>query len=93
MIRGDYFFTNVFVTVPSSVVTRTKYMPLARPETLMRACTGVSNNWKGSSAHNAVIVNQGIWHDSNWQAIGVGMYKGYACVWFGNEKDPVEFRK
>jgi uncharacterized protein YkwD len=51
------------------------------------------NSWKGSSAHNAVIVNQGIWYDNNWQAIGVGMYKGYACVWFGMEKDPVEFRK
>ena len=36
VIRGDYFFTNVFVTEPFSVVTRTKYMPSARPETLMR---------------------------------------------------------
>ena len=36
VIRGDYFFTNVFVTAPFSVVTRTKYMPSARPETLMR---------------------------------------------------------
>jgi len=33
---NNYFLTNVFVTSPSSVVTRTKYMPLARPETLMR---------------------------------------------------------
>ncbi len=31
-----YRLTNVFVTIPASVVTRTKYMPLARPETLMR---------------------------------------------------------
>ena len=29
--RKSYFLMNVFVTVPSSVVTRTKYMPLARP--------------------------------------------------------------
>ena len=29
--RKAYFLMNVFVTVPSSVVTRTKYMPLARP--------------------------------------------------------------
>ena len=37
--EGDtiyYFFTNLFVTTPSPVVTRTKYMPLARPETLIR---------------------------------------------------------
>ena len=27
----NYLFTKLFVTVPSSVVTRTKYMPLARP--------------------------------------------------------------
>ena len=34
----NYRFTNCFVTVPSSVVTRTKYMPSARPETSMRVC-------------------------------------------------------
>ena len=33
---GDYRFTNVLVTEPASVLTRTKYMPSARPETLMR---------------------------------------------------------
>ena len=32
----DYFLMKVFVATPSSVVTRTKYMPLARPLTLMR---------------------------------------------------------
>ena len=31
-----YCLMNVFVTTPSSVFTRTKYMPLARPLTLMR---------------------------------------------------------
>lgn len=44
------------------------------------------NGWKGSSGHNAVIINQGIWSDK-WNAIGIGMYKGYAMVWFGNETD------
>ena len=39
-IRGDYFFTNVFVTAPSSVVTRTKYMPAARSDTLTLVCMG-----------------------------------------------------
>ena len=33
--RKSYFLMKVFVTVPSSVVTRTKYMPLARPLTLI----------------------------------------------------------
>ena len=32
---GGYFLTNGFVTTPLSVVTRTKYMPAARPETLI----------------------------------------------------------
>jgi hypothetical protein len=54
---------------------------------------GALNGWKTSSAHNAVIINEGKWGAAHWQAIGVGMYKGYACVWFGRETDPVEFRK
>lgn len=43
-------------------------------------------SWKKSSAHNAVIINQGIW-DDKWNAIGIGLYKGFAVVWFGNEID------
>ena len=35
-----YLFTNGFVTAPLSVVTRTKYMPAARPETLIWVDTG-----------------------------------------------------
>jgi len=45
------------------------------------------NGWKNSSGHNAVIINSGIWSDE-WKAIGIGMYGGYAMVWFGNETDP-----
>jgi uncharacterized protein YkwD len=44
-------------------------------------------SWKGSPGHNAVILNEGIWSDSNWKAIGVGIYKGYAVIWFGEEPD------
>ena len=36
LYNNIYRFTNVFVTIPASVVTRTKYMPLERLETLMR---------------------------------------------------------
>ena len=50
---------------------------------------GSLNGWKGSPGHNAVIINQGKWHDNNWQAIGIGIYQGYACVWFGEERDNV----
>ena len=44
--------------------------------------------WKNSPAHNQVILNQGIWQDRQWNALGVGIYKGYAALWFGQETDP-----
>ncbi|CAF0947352.1 unnamed protein product [Rotaria sordida] len=45
------------------------------------------NAWKASSGHNDVIVQQGIWKDFPMKALGVGIYKGYACAWFGFEED------
>ncbi|MCB0478728.1 MAG: hypothetical protein KDC84_11215 [Crocinitomicaceae bacterium] len=47
---------------------------------------GALNGWKRSTPHNNVIINKGIW-DDEWKAIGVGMYKGFAVVWFGKETD------
>ncbi len=44
--------------------------------------------WQGSQAHNAVILNQGIWADHPWGAVGAGLYNGYAVLWFGVEADP-----
>lgn len=49
---------------------------------------GALNGWKSSPGHNAMIVNLGKWADTEWAAIGVGMYKGVACVWFGEYTDP-----
>lgn len=43
-------------------------------------------SWKGSPGHNAVIINANSW-DEPWQAIGIGIYKGFAVAWFGNEPD------
>jgi len=45
------------------------------------------NSWKNSSGHNAVIINEETWSICKWNAIGIGIYKGYACVWFGMEVD------
>ena len=45
------------------------------------------NSWKKSSGHNAVISNKGDWNSYMWNSIGVGIYQGYAVVWFGVEKD------
>lgn len=43
--------------------------------------------WKGSSGHTQVIINSDIWKKHPWNAIGIGIYKGYAVVWFGKEED------
>ena len=41
-----------------------------------------------SAIHRDVILNQGIW-DKPWNALGVGIYEGYAVMWVGREVDPV----
>ena len=45
-------------------------------------------SWRSSKLHDAVIVNEGIWKNSIWRAIGVGIYRAHAVVWFGTEPDP-----
>lgn len=46
------------------------------------------DGWKNSPAHNDVMLNNGIWADYPWGAIGVGFTDGYAVLWFGVEVDP-----
>ena len=46
-------------------------------------------SWRGSSGHNAVILNQGIWESRTWRALGAAGHDGYAVLWFGSEVDPV----
>ena len=43
--------------------------------------------WKKSLPHNRVIVNSGEWRQLDWNAMGVGYYRGYAVVWFGEAED------
>ncbi len=43
--------------------------------------------WRKSTGHNEVIVNQGDWHDLEWNAMGVGYSNGFAVVWFGAVPD------
>ncbi len=45
------------------------------------------SGWKGSKGHNAVIVQKGLWKDTRWNAIGIGIYGSYAVIWFGEEPD------
>ena len=47
--------------------------------------------WKESGGHQNVIINRGIWAESNWQAMGAAVSAHYAVVWFGHEVDPDDF--
>jgi len=45
------------------------------------------DGWKRSPAHNAVILEQGVWKGANWPAMGVALSGNYAVVWLGDEPD------
>jgi len=45
--------------------------------------------WKKSPSHNPVIINEGIWKNVVWKGIGIGIYKQYGVVWFGELEDTV----
>lgn len=52
------------------------------------------NEWEKSPGHNPLLINNGQWAQVEWKAIGVGIYKQYAAVWFGEKEDtkpPPEF--
>ena len=46
------------------------------------------NLWKTSPDHNDVILEQDIWKGKKWPAMGIGISKNYAVVWFSNTTDP-----
>ena len=46
------------------------------------------DGWKKSPGHNPVIVNAGTWSKVEWKAVGIGIYKEYSVVWFGELDDP-----
>lgn len=48
------------------------------------------DGWKLSQAHNPLLINSGMWNKVKWQAIGIGIYKQYAVVWFGEAVDDSE---
>ncbi len=45
------------------------------------------NAWKKSRNHNAIILNKKIWKSHHWNALGVGIYKNHALIWFGEDED------
>ncbi len=53
--------------------------------------SGALESWQNSPGHHAVMINSGMW-SREWKAIGIGMYKDFAVVWFGHEPDNEPFR-
>ena len=45
------------------------------------------DGWKLSPGHNPLLINSGMWSKVKWEAIGIGIYKEYGIVWFGDVKD------
>lgn len=43
--------------------------------------------WKMSPGHNGCILNEGIWKDLTWQAMGAACEGSFSCVWFGTLAD------
>lgn len=45
------------------------------------------DGWKISPGHNPLLINSGTWSKMKWNAIGIGIYKEYGIVWFGEVED------
>lgn len=43
--------------------------------------------WQKSAGHNPLLINEGMWEKAQWKAIGIGLYKEYGVVWFGELED------
>jgi uncharacterized protein YkwD len=46
--------------------------------------------WQKSTSHNPLMINEGIWAKAKWRAVGIGFYKEYGIVWFGETEDTSE---
>lgn len=45
------------------------------------------DGWKISPGHNPLLINSGNWANVKWKAIGIGIYKEFGLVWFGEVYD------
>jgi hypothetical protein len=45
--------------------------------------------WKSTEITRELLLNQKKWSYFTWKAVGVGLYKGYACVWVGDVMDTI----
>ncbi len=53
-----------------------------KPDTVLRF-------WKSVGQTREILLNQKKWSNFKWKAVGVGLYKGYACVWVGELQDTI----
>ncbi len=55
------------------------------PDPYTKSCTPVCafKDWIASPEHDDVILEKGEAQDFHWRACGIYIYKGFACVWFG----------
>jgi hypothetical protein len=49
----------------------------------------VFNFWLSVEQARDLLLNQKKWSYFNWNAIGIGLYKGYASVWVGELRDTI----
>lgn len=40
-------------------------------------------DWLKSPTHNDVLLNLNAAKNFHWKSVGIAIYKGYACAWFG----------
>jgi hypothetical protein len=50
------------------------------PDTVLRF-------WQSIEQTREVLLNQKKWSNFKWKAMGIGLYKGYACLWVGEMPD------
>jgi len=49
----------------------------------------ILNFWKSTEITRELLLNQKKWSNFTWKAIGIGLYKGYACMWVGDVMDTI----
>ncbi|MCK9616314.1 MAG: SPOR domain-containing protein [Lentimicrobiaceae bacterium] len=45
--------------------------------------------WQQNDLVTDFFLSRNKWQGANWKTLGVGIYKGYVCVWMGTEPDPL----
>lgn len=45
--------------------------------------------WQNSPLNKDLLLNQGLWRNYKWQAIGISLDRGYAILWLGQEADGI----